>query len=136
LHDRAGAEDFARANAVSELHGRISRKMWHVLYPEKPVDEVPIGHITNGIHLMGWMKGPVRSFWRNKLGPEWDKDINSPAFWQRLLDPEFISDAEIWALRYRLRRALIEFARRRILTSRRWTFGSVDSFDRILDPML
>jgi starch phosphorylase len=122
------------ANAVSELHGRISRKMWHVLYPEKPVDEVPIGHITNGIHLMGWMKGPVRSFWRNKLGPEWDKDINSPAFWQRLLDPEFISDAEIWALRYRLRRALIEFARRRILTSRRWTFGSVDSFDRILDP--
>ncbi len=122
------------ANAVSELHGRVSRKMWHVLYPEKPLDEVPIGHITNGMHLMGWMKGPVRSFWRNKLGPEWDKDINSPAFWQRLLDLEFISDEEIWALRYRLRRALIEFARRRILTSRRWSFGNVNSFDRILDP--
>ena len=57
------------ANAVSELHGKVSRKMWQVLYPGKSVDEVPIGHITNGIHLMGWMKGPVRSFWRNKLGP-------------------------------------------------------------------
>ena len=50
------------ANAVSELHGQVSRNMWHVLYPDRPVDEVPIGHITNGIHLMGWMKGPVRSF--------------------------------------------------------------------------
>ena len=55
------------ANGVSELHGRVSREMWHCLYPDRPVDEVPIGHITNGVHLMGWMKGPVRRFWRRKL---------------------------------------------------------------------
>jgi len=41
--------------------------MWHCLYPDKPVEQVPIGHITNGIHLLGWMKGPVRRFWRRKL---------------------------------------------------------------------
>ena len=102
------------ANAVSELHGRVSRKMWHVLYPGASVDAVPIGHITNGIHLIGWMKGPVRSFWRNKLGPQWDRDMHSQSFWDRMLDPEFVTDEEIWALRYRLRRALIEFSRRRL----------------------
>ena len=113
------------ANGVSELHGKVSRKMWSMLYPDRPVDEVPIGHITNGIHLMGWMKGPVRSFWRNKLGPNWDKDIYSQQFWKRLLDPDFVTDEEIWALRYRLRRALIEFTRRRFLIQR-WAMGDRD----------
>jgi starch phosphorylase len=57
------------ANAVSELHGQVSRHMWQRLY-NVPENEVPIGHITNGIHLLGWMKGPVRQFWRRKLdGP-------------------------------------------------------------------
>jgi starch phosphorylase len=121
------------ANGVSELHGHISRKMWQGLYPGKSVDEVPIGHITNGIHLMGWMKGPVRSFWRNKLGQGWDKNIYSSSFWERLLDPDFISDEEIWALRYRLRRALIEFTRRRCLIQR-VSAGDAGSFNRLLDP--
>jgi len=121
------------ANAVSDLHGQVSRKMGHVLYPGKSVDEVPIGHITNGIHLLGWMKGPVRSFWRNKLGPDWDKDIHTKEFWQRMLDPEFITDEEIWALRYRLRRSLIEFTRRRYL-SKLWSLGTLNSFERLLDP--
>jgi glycogen phosphorylase len=121
------------ANAVSELHGQVSRKMWHVLYPGKTVDDVPIGHITNGIHLIGWMKGPVRSFWRNKLGRNWDWDINAPAFWERLLDADFVSDEELWALRYRLRRALIEFTRRRSHIQHR-SAGGAGSYDRLLDP--
>jgi len=121
------------ANAVSELHGKVSRKMWQPLFPEKSEDEVPIGHITNGIHLVGWMKGPVRSFWRNKLGSNWDKEINEPAFWQRILDWEFVSDAEIWALRYRLRRALIEFTRRRFMMKRA-SLGDPHLFTRVLDP--
>jgi starch phosphorylase len=103
------------ANAVSELHGRVSRRMWHSLYPHLPLDEVPIGHITNGIHLLGWMKGPVRSFWRRKLGPHWTQDVHSETFWRRMLDPEFVTDEELWALRYMLRRALIEYARRCLL---------------------
>ncbi len=123
------------ANAVSELHGRVTRKMWLPLYADKSVDDVPIGHITNGVHLMGWMKGPVRSFWKRKLGPDWDKEIDSPEYWQRMLDPEFVSDEELWALRYMLRRALIEFTRRRLLLQG----GAVSqrdfiAFDQLLDP--
>lgn len=141
------------ANAVSELHGQVSRQMWHSLYPDKKVKEVPIGHITNGIHLLGWMKGPVRRFWRRKLsqnvgqapsagdttsfwlrcGTHWEDDINSPEFWQRIADPGFISDEEIWALRYRLRRELIEFARRRLLIQgQRLAAGDFIAFDQLL----
>ncbi len=78
------------ANGVSELHGQISRQMWQGLYPDRPVDEVPIGHITNGIHVAGWMKGPLRRFFRSKLGEGWDRDLNSLLFWQRLEDTDFV----------------------------------------------
>ncbi len=146
------------ANAVSELHGQVSRQMWNCLYPEKKTEAVPIGHITNGIHLLGWMKGPVRRFWRRKLsanlkdpaaptgsesttfwkrkpGFAWESQVNSPEFWQRMGDPEFISDEEIWALRYKLRRELIEFARRRLLLQgQRLTQGDFIAFDQLLNP--
>jgi starch phosphorylase len=138
------------ANAVSELHGRISRRMWHCLYPDLPLDEVPIGHITNGIHLLGWMKGTVRRFWRRKLsgetasgsapgpavgGLDWDACINSTEFWQRMADPGFISDESLWALRYKLRRELIEFARRRLLLPRPGlSQADFIAFDHLLNP--
>jgi starch phosphorylase len=138
------------ANAVSELHGRVSRHMWHSLYPAGTVEQVPIGHITNGVHLLGWMKGTVRRYWRRKLTggsvtsvPEtqiitadgWERELSSPEFWKQLEDPAFISDEEIWALRYRLRRELIEFARRRLLIQRqRLTQGDFIAFDALLDP--
>jgi starch phosphorylase len=124
------------ANGVSELHGQVSRQMWHPLWPGTQLEEVPIGHITNGIHLMGWMKGPVRKFWLRKLSgvnaPHeriegettsfWhrsravslEKQVNSKEFWQKMEDHNFISDEELWALRFRLRRELIEFARRKL----------------------
>jgi starch phosphorylase len=143
------------ANGVSELHGKVSRHMWKSLWPGLPEEQVPIGHITNGIHLLGWMKGPVRRFWRRKLStapaapspggdttsfwarksPAWESDINNPEFWARMADPGFISDEEIWALRYRLRRELIEFARRRLLIQgRSLTQGDFIAFDQLLNP--
>jgi len=132
------------ANGVSELHGQVSREMWTSLYPDRPVDQVPIGHVTNGIHLMGWTKGSARSMWRNKLALTEGKPAseiyledywNEPEFWKKMEDPNFISDEEIWAMRYKLRRELIEFARRRLLLQ-----GHHDetkdfiTFDRLLNP--
>ena len=146
------------ANAVSELHGQVSREMWHCLYPERTLDKVPIGYITNGIHLLGWMKGPVRRFWRRKLSnleqtekamapagqqtrfwrrsptAPWDAALNAPEFWQRMEDPGFVSDEELWALRYNLRRELIEFARRRLLIQgQRLSQRDFISFDQLLN---
>jgi starch phosphorylase len=148
------------ANGVSELHGQVSREMWQSLFPGRPVPEVPIGSITNGIHLLGWMKGTVRRYWKRKLGRTglvpalsepppgeatafwsggqvipWESEINSPEFWARVENPEFVSDEELWALRYKLRRELIEFARRRLLLQgRSLSQGDFIAFDHLLNP--
>jgi starch phosphorylase len=138
------------ANGVSELHGQVSRHMWQSLYPNVPEAEVPIGHITNGIHLLGWMKGPVRKFWRKKItdasngntsifrekvGEDWSHPLNRSDFWKRMTDPEFVSDEELWALRYKLRRELVEFARRKlVMQNNRATPGDYIRFDQLLNP--
>ncbi|MDP6678687.1 MAG: alpha-glucan family phosphorylase [Verrucomicrobiota bacterium] len=128
------------ANGVSELHGQVSREMWHSLFPEGTIDEVPIGHVTNGIHLAGWMKGPVRRFWRRKLGQaesaaEWAEELAKPEFWARMGDSSFVSDEELWALRYRLRRELIEFARRHLQEQEHRSEPSeFIAFDHLLNP--
>ncbi len=137
------------ANAVSELHGQVSRQMWQHLY-NVPENEVPIGHITNGIHLLGWMKGSVRQFWRRKLqendngemkyfrekfGEDWASAINHADFWEKMTNPDFVADEELWALRYKIRRELIEFARRRLLLqSQRASPGDFIRFDHLLNP--
>jgi glycogen phosphorylase len=138
------------ANAVSELHGRVSRHMWHCLYPGRGVEQVPIGHVTNGVHLLGWMKGTARRSLRRKLAdhpansllarlrspdPDWEQRVQDPEFWKLMADPEFVTDEELWALRYKLRRELIEFARRRLLIQgQRLTQGDFIAFDQLLNP--
>jgi len=123
------------ANGVSELHGQVSRQMWHDLYPGGTVEQVPIGHITNGVHIPGWVKGTQRRWLRRKLLAEWEKDMNSAEYWQRIADPAFTTDEELWAMRYNLRRELIEFARRRLLLQgQRLTHEDFISFDHLLNP--
>lgn len=143
------------ANGVSELHGQVSREMWQCLYPGAAVEKVPIGHITNGIHVAGWMKGTVRKFWRKRLtsgtqagggggdttrfwktnGHDWANEINSIEFWKKMLDSNFVSDEELWALRYKLRRELLEFSRRRLLLQQqRVTHDDFIAFDHLLNP--
>jgi glycogen phosphorylase len=138
------------ANGVSELHGQVSRHMWQALFPDTPENKVPIGHITNGIHLLGWMKGSVRQFWRKKLtnggdgackmwhekfGHDWASAVNHTEFWEKMADPTFVSDEELWALRYQLRREMIEFVRRRLLhQTHRIEPGDYIRFDHLLNP--
>ncbi|MSU31927.1 MAG: alpha-glucan family phosphorylase [Pedosphaera sp.] len=131
------------ANGVSELHGAVSREMWMNFFGAKSPDEVPIGHVTNGVHLVGWMKGTVRKIWQKKyhqlytgkLDTDWIAGANSPEFWSRLADPSVTSDQEIWSMRYRLRRELIEFARRRLLLQgRTFSHGDFITFDSFLNP--
>lgn len=131
------------ANGVSKLHGEVSREMWTELYNTTKPEEVPIGAITNGIHLVGWMKGTVRKVWKRKfheLYPDkteidWFADANSPDFWKKLADPAVVSDEALWAMRYKLRRELVEFTRRRLLLQG-GTFhhGDFITFDSFLNP--
>jgi starch phosphorylase len=122
------------ANGVSELHGEVSRDMWKPLYANKTSSIAAIGHITNGIHVRGWMTRPTRRFWKAHLGPDWETRLMYPDLWKIISDRDLITDEEIWALRYSLRRKLVEFARKRL----RGQFVRIGEgskvFEKILSP--
>jgi starch phosphorylase len=123
------------ANGVSELHGQVSRAMWHGLWPERPEAEVPIGHITNGVHLRSWMNRTSHRFWKRIGGEDWPEESDSASFWARVEDPDCVSDEELWALRYGLRRELIEFCRYRLLIQgQRVSPGDFITSDALLNP--
>jgi starch phosphorylase len=80
------------------------------------------------------LAGEETRFWQDR-GEDWANEINSPEFWKRMADPNFLSDEELWALRYKLRRELIEFTRRRLLLQhQRLSHGDFIAFDQLLNP--
>ena len=123
------------ANGVSELHGRVSREMWKDLYPGTPVDNVPIGFITNGVHVTGWASHSATKFWTDQLGPKWIEHIRDKQYWHKVIEDKKITDEELWSLRAILRRELVEFARRRLREQQlRGNPNDVGLFDNVLSP--
>ena len=94
------------ANGVSELNGMVAREQWHVLYPERAVDDVPIDHVTNGVHLATWTVPIARAFLNEKIG-NWKDHASDPSFWSKF---EHIPDEVLWQYRSELRRGLVAFA--------------------------
>ncbi len=122
------------ANGVSELHGAVSREMWKPLFPSvKKVDNVPIGHITNGIHLETWTNEKTDTFWTKHLGKDWSKHLLEPNYWKKAVDAENITDEELWALRYSLRRQLVEFARYRLYQQHSRYGNGASAYESILN---
>jgi len=106
-------------NAVSELHGKISRQMWHFLWQDKPVEEVPITHITNGVHTRTWLARRMGVLYERYLGRDWLQRLDDPALWAQV---ENIPDGELWAVRQHLKRKLIMFANER--ARQQWLSGT------------
>jgi len=98
------------ANAVSELHGEISRKMWNFIWAEKKEADVPITHITNGVHLGTWLARRMRLLYERYLGTEWWNKLDDVEMWQSVMD---IPDAELWAVRRHLKQKLALFCKER-----------------------
>ena len=99
-----------RANAVSSLHGQVSRAMWTSLYPALPEEQVPIGHITNGIHVRTWLAPQMHQLYDRHLGADWPERCAEPATWTPI---DRIEDGELWETHQTLKRQLIEVARLR-----------------------
>ena len=91
-------------NAVSALHGRISRTMWHSLWPDIPVEDVPIIHVTNGVHLPTWLAAEIAELYDMYLAPDWLLTHDDPLVWERI---DRIPDEELWQVRRRLKHRLI-----------------------------
>ena len=97
-------------NGVSELHGEIAREMWGYLWPDVKTDEVPISHITNGIHTGTWLARRMRHLYGRYLGSDWLDNIDDPEIWEAVSN---IPDEEIWAVRRHLKRKLVIYMRER-----------------------
>jgi starch phosphorylase len=106
----------AQRNGVSRLHGGVSRKMWHFLWPDVELDEVPINSITNGVHTASWLAPQLDALYRRYLGNDWYDHLDEPATWERVAA---IPDGELWEVHRELKADLIAYARQRLARQRR-----------------
>ena len=107
-------------NAVSELHGHVTREMWQGMWPDRPVDGVPVQAITNGVHVPTWIAAPMRALLTAHMGADWTARIDDPEIWRRF---DAISDADLWQARVQLREALFAWIRER--ARQRWSVERV-----------
>jgi starch phosphorylase len=103
-----------RANAVSALHGQVSRAMWTSLFPGVAEERVPIGHITNGVHVRTWLAPQMQQLYDRHLGHDWPSRCAEPGCWEAI---ENVDDGELWETHQTLKTRLINFARRRAAQS-------------------
>jgi starch phosphorylase len=97
-----------RVNGVSALHGEETRRIWHVLWPDRERSAVPIGHVTNGAHLATWMSWHIMQLLEEHLGADWGARLDQPSMWERVLT---LDDAKLWHTHQALKVRLIEFVR-------------------------
>jgi glycogen phosphorylase len=101
-----------RANAVSALHGRVSRRMWSGLWPGRAEDDVPIGHITNGVHVLSWLAPAMHALYDRHLGADWEHRSSEPEVWAGIAN---LNDGELWETHQALKARLVDFVRRRLV---------------------
>ncbi len=124
----------AYSNGVSQLHGQVSRRMWQGIWPGVPEDEIPIGHVTNGVHFQSWISHEMDELYDRYLGPRWREEPADQAVWQRVAH---IPAEELWRTHERRRERLVAFARRRLraqLEQRGAPQAEIEAADEVLDP--
>ena len=105
-----------RVNAVSSLHGEVTRAMWSGLYPDKPEEDVPIGHITNGVHVLSWLAPQMFRLYDRHLGTRWYEHSSEPGMWQGI---ENVDDGELWEAHLILKAQLLEYVRDHVIEQSR-----------------
>ncbi len=121
-------------NGVSKLHGKVTRQMFNNLWPGVPEDEVPIGHVTNGIHFRSWISMEMNLLYDRYLGPRWQEDPGDRVIWKKVKN---IAREELWRTHERRRERLVAFVRQRL----RWRLErlgasktEIEVADEVLDP--
>ena len=123
-----------RANAVSALHGEVSRAMWTSLYPDKTEDTVPIGHITNGVHVPTWLAPQMSRLYDRHLGTGWHERSAEARIWEGI---DSVDDGELWETHLSLKSRLLEFVRHRAVEQakhRGETGETLRRLGRVLSP--
>ena len=122
------------ANGVSRRHGGVAREMWRGLWPERPVEEVPITYVTNGVHLPSWIGPPMRRLLDRYLGEDWWRRATDGHTWAAL---DEVPDGELWSARCDQRAELVEFVKQRSGIDRlaeRQPRAEIEAASRAFDP--
>jgi glycogen phosphorylase len=123
----------AFSNGVSKLHGSVSRKMWKNLWHGLAQDEVPIGHVTNGVHFRSWVSFEMNQLYDRYLGPKWREEPADAKLWQHT---QSIPAGELWRTHERRRERLVGFARKRLqaqLINRGASQSAIDEAEEVND---
>lgn len=124
----------AKVNGVAVRHGHVSRALWQDLWPGRPQDDVPIGAVTNGVHVGTWMANPVMELLDQHLGAGWGAHVDDPGLWERLRE---LDAAALWRVHLELKHHLLatirEETRRRFADSWKQP-AQVASAGALLDP--
>ena len=122
------------ANGVSELHGQVSREMFNFLWPDRDVQDVPITHVTNGVHISTWLSTEMKAMYTDYLASDWMERLDDPELWEGV---DNIPNEVFWNVRLSQKRKLVTFLRNRI--RKPWLTGSIHPVQAIaggvmLDP--
>jgi len=118
---------------VSRLHGEVSRRIWNHVWPEVPQDKVPIGAVTNGVHILSWVSGEMAGLFERYLGPRWSSAPSDRESWKRV---DGIPDEELWSVHDRRRMRLVAFARRRLKEQLRRHRGPLNDVEAAAESVL
>ncbi|MBT8337028.1 MAG: alpha-glucan family phosphorylase, partial [Gemmatimonadetes bacterium] len=102
-------------NGVSRIHGEVTRGLWASLWPEREPEALPIGHVTNGVHLGSWMAHHLMELFDHQFGADWGRQVDDPAFWDRMVE---LDDDALWGVHMKLKYALLNYVREQSRT--RW----------------
>ena len=117
-----------KSNAVSRLHGQVSRRMWREVWKGFDESDIPIDHVTNGAHVLSYIAPRMKELLDTYLGMDWDRHISDPERWARVRD---IPDTVLWRTRYEIRQKMFDFLRDDL--SRNWMkFGYAKSWQEEL----
>lgn len=125
-----------RANGVSALHGRTARQMWQCLWPTRLEQDVPIGHITNGVHVPSWLSPGMREFYQRYLGRDWEQRVCDPETWAGLVH---LDDSELWEAHQLQKTRLIHYIRRQLRRQHLSRYGALlphVNYASIFDPQV
>ncbi len=123
-----------RANAVSALHGHVSRRMWAHLWPWRVEEEIPIGHITNGVHVPSWLAWQMWQLYDRQFPADWMRRMGEPEVWREIYK---VDPGELWETHYSMKNLLLQFVRRRVSRQCRRRGESdeaVEAARNLLDP--
>jgi len=103
-------------NGVSRKHGEVSRALWQKLWPEETIEQIPITHVTNGVHAPTWAAPLIQSLYEKYVGADWQAHVRDRAKWEQGISR--ISDHELWAAHSLLKQRLVAFIRHRSFLAR------------------